>query len=329
MHVVPAAAATGSVQFLLWKDLADTFAYGAPYTLNILQAMQQARLTFAAAAGDLAGIDVGAVAFPGGGSVSVITPGGGQWDVFSFGAGGLSRRIGPLNATGNWTMHVVPAAAATGSARFTLWKDLSGTLSLGVPSDVTVAFPNQQVRMTFAGAAGQFAGLGFSNVQGFTGGNVSVITPGGGTWDVFSFGTGDIGRRLGPLNATGNWVVSVVPAASGTGTFRLRLWNDVADPLTVGTPYALSIPNPGQQARLPFTGAAGNNLGFELSGVTFPGGGVVNVLRPDGLAILNTSFGAGGLSLDIPTLTQAGTHIVNVIPAASGTGGATVRVFNR
>jgi len=45
--------------------------------------------------------------------------------------------------------------------------------------------------------------------------------------------------------------------------------------------------------------------------------------------VVNTSFGAAGITTDIPTLTSTGIHTVLIIPSGSGTGNATVNVFNR
>jgi YD repeat-containing protein len=321
--VVPAAGSTGSAQVKLWKDVADTLAYHTPYTLAISHAAQQARLTFAGAVGDFAGLDVSAVAFPSGGAVTILAPNGTTWDSFSFGTGGASRRFGPLNAAGNWTVVVVPASAATGSAQLTLWKDVPGTLAVGALTDVTVAFASQQVRLTFAGTAGQFAGLDVSDVQGMTGGSVTILAPNGTTWDSFSFTSpSGAGRRFGPLNATGNWTVIVVPASGATGTLKLRLWNDVADTLTYHSPYALSIPNRSQQARLTFVAAFGDLAGLEVSAVAFPSGGAVTILAPNGTTWDSFTFGAGGASRRFGPLNAAGNWTVVVVPASAATGSA-------
>jgi hypothetical protein len=201
-----------------------------------------------------------------------------------------------------------------------------GTLDIGPQIDVAVPFRNQQVRKTFVAAAGQNLGVDLADFAGFTSGGIVVTRPDGAAVVNTSFSGAAGGSFRIPATSAGTYIVTIVPASGGTGTFKLRLWSDVTDTLTIGSTYALSIPVRNQQARLSFASTGGETLTVELSAISFPSGGGIVVTRPDGAAVINTSYGTGAFSQTI-TGTQAGTYIVNIVPSSSGTGTMNVRVF--
>jgi len=222
------------------------------------------------------------------------------------------------------------AAGASGTAaQVTVWSDVSGTLAVGAPNDVTVLFKNQQVRMTFAGVAGQNLGVDLANAA--FGGTVQVIAPNGAAQSQqATFTAAGISIRAGAaLTQSGTYTVIIVPASGATGGIRVTLWSDVTDALTIGAPFQLNITFRLQFAQLRFDGTAGQNLRITLTGVTLPASSVLQVLRPDGAAVVNVSFGAAGITADIPTLTSTGVHTVSIVPGGQGTGSAVVNVLNR
>jgi hypothetical protein len=210
----------------------------------------------------------------------------------------------------------------------------AGTLELDTPKAVATTYRQQQARLTFSATAGDQLGL---EVKGVTmpSGSFNVLAPNGASLTGGNVGIGpssDFTLRLaGPsgLTLTGTYTVVITPGASVTGAAQFTLWKDVSDSLTLGTPYPLVIQYRNQQARLTFSGTAGQNLGISVGGVTLPSGGSVTVMRPDGISVFSTSFGAAGFSTTIPTLISTGTYSVNVAPSGSGTGNATVSVFNQ
>jgi hypothetical protein len=100
------------------------------------------------------------------------------------------------------------------------------------------------------------------------------------------------------------------------------LWSDVTGTLTASSPKTIAVPFRNQFVRQTFTGAVGDNLGLDVSNITLPTGGGLQVLRPDGSAVVNTAIGTGtaGVGLRIPPLTQAGTYTILITPPANGTG---------
>jgi YD repeat-containing protein len=333
-----ASNATGTLQLTLWGDVDDALSVGTPFALSLSYRNQSSRQPFTGTAGQNLGVDITPGTLVSGGSLLVQrVSDGAQLVNTSIPAGTLggSVRIPPLAVSGAYTVIFSPNGGATGTATLTLWRDVPGTLAVGELNNVTIAYRNQNARPGFAGVAGQNLGLDLSSLSGFTSGQVSVIREFDGASIVnsasFSSAQG-IGVRIPPLSQTGNYTVWVAPAANSTGSFNLRLWKDVDDALSIdGAAYPLSLAYRNQQARLPFTGASGDRLAVELSGVTLPGGGVLNVIRgSDGAFLVNSaSFGAAGGTFTIPDLSVAGPYTVNIVPNSAGTGTMNVRVFRR
>jgi hypothetical protein len=85
----------------------------------------------------------------------------------------------------------------------------------------------------------------------------------------------------------------------------------------LNTPTPLSIPAPGQNATLTFSGIAGQTPVLQASNVVLasnsPGAGVY-VFAPDGSLFNENGFQAPGGVINLPTLTQTGTYTVYIDP---------------
>ena len=244
----------------------------------------------------------------------------------------LSFRLGipTLPLTGTYTVLITPASNTTGSIQFTLWKDVdTGTLDLDVPKTATVAFGNEQVRMTFAGLIGQSLGVDIANAS--FGGTVQVIAPNGATQSgPTTFGPAGLGIRTGTLAQSGTYTVIVVPASGATGSLQATLWSDVGGTLTVGALNSVGIVHRNQQSRMSFAGTAGQNLGLDLSNILGFTGGTIQVIAPNGGAQTPpTTFStAAGIGLRTGTLTQTGSYTVIVVPASAATGTFNLRLWS-
>jgi hypothetical protein len=149
----------------------------------------------------------------------------------------------------------------------------------GDPQTVTNAVPGAGSRLNLVGAAGDSLGLGITGPasaptpsQNVT---VSVYKPDGNQLvAVGCYGGGtQCAANLANLPVTGNYTVIVRPADAATGTLRLWLSRDVVRTLASGTPMALALARPGQNARLTFSGAAGALVAIQVRGVaTTPSG---------------------------------------------------------
>jgi YD repeat-containing protein len=331
--VIPAGGATGNAQLTLWSDVSGELTSGVATPVNVAFPNQQIRTTFQGTAGQTFGVDIANPGFGGQLFVTRNSDGFALINGTSFSAGsGLSARIGTISTTGAYTVLILPASGATGSAQLTLWEDFGGTLALDAQASATLPYRNQQVRMRFVGTAGQNLGLDLTEVTGFSAGQLFVTRDLDGfplvNGTSFSAPAG-VGARIGTLSTSGNYTVVVMPTANTTGSLKLRLWKDVDDTLTIGAAYPLTIAYRNQQARLPFSGTAGDQLSLELSGVTLASGGQIFVIRNlDGFPLINgTSFATGGGTFAIPQLSTTGTYTVQIVPTSSGTGTMNVRVF--
>jgi hypothetical protein len=110
----------------------------------------------------------------------------------------------------------------------------------------------------------------------------------------------------------------------------VTLWSDVSATVAVGGQIGVTVTFRGQQARVTFTGAAGQNLRLALSGVTLPSGGTVQVIQPNNAPLTNPlGFGTTDTAFDLSTLSASGTYTVLITPTSAGTGDVTVNLSTR
>jgi YD repeat-containing protein len=326
--VTPASSGTGTFDLRLWSDVSGTLAVDAPFDTNFAFRAQQARLTFNLAATDSLGLDLRDVTLPAGGTVQVTSPGGSTFINQSFGAAGASVRMGTLSQLGPYAINITPANNGTGNARATLWRDVGGQLALDTPRPATVAFPNQQIQMTFELTQPQ--SLGIELAAPSFGGTITVTSPGGSTFINQSFNaTTGASVRMGTLSQLGVYRVTITPASSATGTVQLTLWQDVPGVLNVGELNHVSVQYPNQLVRKTFTLTSPQTLGLDLSSLAGFTSGTVTVTSPGGSTFINQSIsGAAGAGIRMGTLSQLGTYTVVVTPASSGTGTFDLRLWS-
>jgi YD repeat-containing protein len=122
------------------------------------------------------------------------------------------------------------------------------------------------------------------------------------------------------LPTTGSYGVRVT-SLGGAGSATVRAARDITGTLAADNSAVLTFSEPGQVARFAFPGAAGEELGIDVSNVTLPSGGTVVVNTPNGNMWLPASFPTGsGAGIPMPRLPVAGIYTVVVTPAGSATG---------
>jgi hypothetical protein len=195
----------------------------------------------------------------------------------------------------------------------------------------------QTWRYTFSGTAGQNLGLGFSGLSltpasgSYT--RIYVYRPDGTSITYADCYTSNPGAacesNLVNLPTTGTYSVVVTPPDTTTSaSATMTASTDVTGTLTAGTPYALSLPRSGQNARLTFSGTAGQQMGIGLSSVTVTPNttGVLTVYKPDGTTLGSSlTFSNGAIArLDPPVLPVSGTYTVFISPYYAATASMNV-----
>ena len=234
--------------------------------------------------------------------------------------------LDPLPVTGTYTLVVTPGGTSTGNITLTLSQEVTGTLTVGgaaLPVSITRA--GQRARITFTGTAGQRLDLGLTGST-FSGA-ASVLKPDGtllGSTQTFASGDNAL-DTLPALPVSGTYAILVDPNNANTGNITLTLSEEVAATITVdGTALPLTISRAGQQARVTFSGTAGQRLSLGLTSITLSSSWV-SFLNPDGNTLLAPQFfGTTNAAFDPPALATTGTYTILLDPASAYTGNATL-----
>ena len=341
--VQPWNGATGSVRVWLSRDVAGGLASGVPTRLALARPGQNARLTFAGAAGDLIAVQVRGVATSpaGQGLLVQLNRPDGAWHSFMHLTGmGQTLVAPPLPVAGTYTLFVEPESSAVGAATAAMEILLDPGQNLAVDGPTvasTFGVTGASARYTFAAIAGQSLGLGISNIalDSSSGATISVYRPDSATLAVVSCAqtAGMCGANLAQLPTTGTYQVVVRPASGAIGTLNATLSSDLAGTLTLGSAQPLNLDRPGRNARLTFAGTAGQALRLSWSGVAIAGttlNAVATLYHPGGTsmsAAVLTNGLAGGSNL--PTLPVTGTYTIFIDPPAGTTMGATLTLAAR
>jgi hypothetical protein len=324
----PAVGAATATLYDVPPDVTGSIVAGGPaVSVTTTAPGQSARLTFSGTAGEPVGVNVTGSTFLTA-TVSILRPDGATLVSKFFSTSGtfVDRT---LPATGTYTILVDPAGASTGSATLKLADvppDAAGSIVPGGPPvTVTITAPGQNARLTFAGTAGESVSLSLSAVS-ITSGTVSILRPDGTTLALRPFaGTGAF-VDTAVLPVAGTYTVLVDPAGAAVGSATATLYDvppDVTGTIAAGGPSVrVTLPVPGQNARLTFGGTAGQVVTVTLSSVTI-GSGALSIIRPGGVILATKFFFTSGGTLTA-TLPAAGTYTILVDPAGAATGAATV-----
>jgi RHS repeat-associated protein len=234
-----------------------------------------------------------------------------------------------LTAAGTYEVVIDPNAPLTGSVTVTLSTEVdAGALSLtGAGSTVAVARPGQNARVRFDGSVGQRLSLGST---GSTFGGLyflTVLRPDGTTQvsnQAMSSSNDEL--DLAPLTIAGTYeAVLDFTTRTGSVTVTLSAEADGGSLSLTGTASTVSISRAGQDIRVRFDGAVGQQLSLGSTGSTLGGSYYLTVIRPDGTTqVSNESMTSGNDDLDLVPLTVAGTYEAVLDPTGARTGSVTV-----
>ena len=340
-------ATTFSGQVLTTQDVTATLATnGTPTVINLAQPGQQARVTFTGVVGQDWALDLSALTLSTGGqyvSYQVLRSDGSSVSFglcYLTGTGCSTIWLGMTAGTHTVVLTPYPNGV-TGSVTLKSWASsrVTGALTLGTAATYTSTVPGQAVQRTFTGTAGQQLGLALSNFTTSVSGatlNAVVLKPDGTQLTSIGFTAANttptaVGLDLPTLPTSGVYTVLVYPYTKHATTFsgQVLTTQDVTATLaTNGTPTVINLAQPGQQARVTFTGVVGQDWALDLSALTLSTGGQYvsyQVLRSDGVSIFSGVCDSAGCSTLWQGMT-AGTHTIVLTPSPSGvTGSVTLK----
>jgi RHS repeat-associated protein len=157
---------SASVSLSLTAEPAGSITPGIQTAIAIGIPGQPDLLTFTGRAGQLTSLQITNQTFSSGCgnvAVSILNPDGTQLASANACGNPIFQNFLTLPATGTYTLAIAPQNQSNGGADVTLWlfKELSGSITAGVPATVAVNTPGQAELLTFSGASGQQANLQF------------------------------------------------------------------------------------------------------------------------------------------------------------------------
>jgi hypothetical protein len=138
------------------------------------------------------------------------------------------------------------------------------------------------------------------------------------------------------LSDTGVYVITMNPGGVNVGSATLTLYDvppDAAASIVPdATPVQVTTTVPGQNARVSFSGTAGQRVSLNVafgSGL-YPGScNYVSIQKPDGTALLGQTTQCGSAYFtDVLTLSDTGTYVITVNPGGLNVGTATLTLYD-
>jgi hypothetical protein len=236
-----------------------------------------------------------------------------------------------LPVAGRYTLWVQHSQSNVGSETIQLYDvpaDISGTMTIGGPSfTVNTTTPGQKGNLTFTATAGQNVSISIANST-YAVCSVNIIDP-----DASTFSSSDCSQYNNfvdtrTLGQTGTYTLFVSPgAATGGATFQLNDDTDVTGTISPSSPTSVSTV-PGQDARLTFSGTAGQRVSVLITNST-NGGASLNLVNPSGSTISTLNFQTNpSYFMDAVTLPATGTYTLWVRHGYNNSGSETLELFN-
>jgi hypothetical protein len=246
---------------------------------------------------------------------------------------------GPVTQSDTYTVLVDPYGNGTGAVTLTLYDvaDVTAATILGAgPVAFALQTPGQNGRLTFAGTAGQRVSVSLTGIT-VPESYVSVLRPSGSPFAAPAWTaswttpfTGFVDTLV--LQETGIHTVLFDAYRLNIGGVTMTVREvppDVAAQITPGgAPVMVSLTTPGQDAKLSFTGTAGQRISVRLSGNTISQS-YVSLVKPDGSNLVAPIWTTGTSAfLDTVTLPVSGVYGIAIDPYLGSTGSVTVTAYD-
>lgn len=239
-----------------------------------------------------------------------------------------------LPSTGTYSIGI--ATGSTGSLMLSV-TDASDVLTTitpsGSPVTVTTTKVGQDARLVFTGTAGHRVSLVVSGVNNPLA-YVYLIEPDGsiqGTALNIYTSSGTFFMDTQTLLVGGPYTLWVEHFGSNVGHETLQLY-DASDVTTTITPggsaVTVTTTAPGQDARLTFSGTAGQRVSLLVNSVTNPSA-IVYLVKPDGTNQTSMSITSYGSSffMDVQALATTGTYTLLVAHQSTYIGHETLQMY--
>ncbi len=313
---------------LTWKLQLERSAVlnidGAAQDVSTSIAGQSRRLVFDASKGLPLGMGLAEKTGPpawGSATVTVQGPDGGQagFQQCTQANNGCSLNLSALN-TGRHAVLITPAASGTRLLAFqaVLSTDAQHTLARGTPLALSLARAGQNARLRFTGTAGEVLGLLVAGQATLPSGRsvyYRVNRPDGTLWKSVAASSGLVLNLALPV--TGTYEVFVDAGYGETLATEVLLRGNEGSPVIDGATSTHVAARAGEAAYFQITASSGDSLGLGISGLTIANGSgaAVNIYRPNGMLLANTTCHAAnaGCDLNLSSL-EGGVHGVEVVP---------------
>jgi YD repeat-containing protein len=334
--VDPLESYAGNMTLTLYDvppDVSDSLSIGGPsLTVSINTPGQNAQITFAGTTGQHVSLNITSVSISNS-NVYIYSPNGSPLVFGTYVSfGGLLISNLTLPADGTYRIVVDPFGSAVGSMTLSVYDfnlpEITGTItSDGTPLDLDFPQPEQNARISFEATAGQKLILSFSDVTVLRT-RVSLFLPNGSIFSGPALITPPSGELIFEnLPVTGTYQVLIDPQLAYIGGMRLTLIEvvDTTGSFEINGPAVTITTTPAQNARLTFSGAAGQRLFLNFINLTIPES-FVTILNPNGTTLIDNIrlYGNGG-SIDVQTLPTTGSYTLLIDPSNFFAGSATLQ----
>jgi len=311
-------------------DVTGTLAVdGATTTISLPSATQYGRITFAGTGGQSVMLTLSGSTISSG-FVQVRSPTGAVLGSGFFDStGGLLDAL-VLPTTGTYTIVVDPSSAGSVTLKLSsVPTGVAGTITAGTPATITTTTAGQNAWLTFTGSINQRISVKLSSTA-ITSGTLSLIAPDARTvLDVQPIGAGGGFLDAQTLTAAGTYTIIIDPAGTLKGSSTVNLYNVPADATAAmkNNSATVSTTTPGQNARVTFSGTAGQKATFKLTSTAITSG-TMFLLKPDGSLQASAPITSTGSFIDVQTLAVRGTYTILVDPSGPAIGSSTVTLGN-
>lgn len=270
--------------------------------------------------------------------IYVYTPGGSTFAstvAYTSTAGFIEPQA--LPATGTYMIMIDPRTTLTGSLTLGIYDvvDWVGITSWGGSHSFSLGTPGQNANIQWGASSGNQVSFLISgnSIAGSTG--VLITNPDGSVLNPLVYASSsstfvDQKSVIGNGTAT----VNVNPSYANTGNLTVTVYNatDVIGTISPGgAPQTVTLSVPGQNAKLTFSGTAGQRVSLKTDNITIPnlgGSATISILNPDGSTLVSQGVYTPNTWLVEPvTLPTTGTYTVFVDGVSQNIGNATETLY--